>query len=218
MERYLRKFFISPEYKSFNIKTFSKSSYFIKRVFDYFAISVITPLLILFTLYIFIAKFFLAIKEPLFYKQKRYGINNNLFTLYKFRTMYSGTESEGNTEFNDIRIYSFAKVLRKYRIDEFPQIFNILIGNMHLVGPRVEWFKLSDKYVKNITHYGLRHIIKPGITGWAQIIYPYGLDEKDAEQKLMYDLYLYKELDSMVRIRDMLQNNIGYIRQKGILV
>ena len=109
--------------------------------------------MILFTIYIFTVKFILNIKEPLFYRQKRYGVNNNLFTLYKFRTMYTGSESEGNTEVNDTRIYSFAKGLRKYRIDEFPQIFNILIGNMHLVGPRAEWFKLSDNYIENITHY-----------------------------------------------------------------
>ncbi len=215
MERYLRKLFISPEYKSFNIKTFSKSPYFIKRIFDYFAILIISPFLIIFTLYIFIVKLFLNIKEPLFYRQKRYGINNNLFTLYKFRTMYTGSESEGNTEVNDTRIYSFAKGLRKYRIDEFPQIFNILIGNMHLVGPRAEWFKLSDKYIENITHYGLRHIVKPGITGWAQIIYPYGFDEKDAEQKLMYDLYYIKNWSIWLEIEICFKTLLVILDKKG---
>ena len=106
--------------------------------------------------------------------------------------MHMGSEIDGNTEINDSRIYSFAKVIRKYRIDEFPQVINILIGNMHLVGPRAEWYKLSDKYTNNITHYRLRHVVKPGITGWAQIIYPYGFDESDAKQKLMYDLYYIK--------------------------
>ena len=216
MERYLRKLFISSEYKSFNIKTFGKSPYFIKRVFDYFAISVISPFLIVFTLYISIVKLFLNIKEPVFYRQKRYGINNNIFTLYKFRTMHTGSESEGNTEVNDTRIYSFAKGLRKYRIDEFPQIFNLLIGNMHLVGPRAEWSKLSDKYIKNITHYGLRHIVKPGITGWAQIIYPYGFDEKDAEQKLMYDLYYIKNWTIWLEIEICLKTLLVILDKKGI--
>ena len=192
MEKYLRKLFISSEYKSFNIRAFGKSAYFIKRLFDYVAITVLLPLSILFIIYIFLIKLLTNNKEPLFYKQKRYGLGNQLFTLYKFRTMHLGSESEGNTEVNDARIYSFAKVLRKYRIDEFPQIFNILVGNMHLVGPRAEWFKLSDKYTDNINHYKLRHLVKPGITGWAQIIYPYGFDEEDAKQKLMYDLYYIK--------------------------
>ena len=106
--------------------------------------------------------------------------------------MHMGSEVDGNTEINDSRIYSFAKVIRKYRIDEFPQVINILVGNMHLVGPRAEWYKLSDKYTDNITHYRLRHIVKPGITGWAQIVYTYGFDESDAKQKLMYDLYYIK--------------------------
>ena len=192
MEKYLRKLFISSEYKPFNIRTFGKSTYFIKRLFDYIAIAVLLPLSIFFIIYIFLIKLLTNTREPLFYKQKRYGLNNHLFTLYKFRTMHLGSESEGNTEVNDVRIYSFAKILRKYRIDEFPQIFNILVGNMHLVGPRAEWFKLSDKYTDNINHYKLRHLVKPGITGWAQIIYPYGFDEEDAKQKLMYDLYYIK--------------------------
>ena len=192
MEKYLRKLFISSEYKSFNIRAFGKSAYFIKRLFDYVAITVLLPLSIFFIIYIFLIKLLTNTREPLFYKQKRYGLDNQLFTLYKFRTMHLGSESEGNTEVNDARIYSFAKVLRKYRIDEFPQIFNILVGNMHLVGPRAEWFKLSDKYTDNINHYKLRHLVKPGITGWAQIIYPYGFDEEDAKQKLMYDLYYIK--------------------------
>tara|TARA_B100000035_G_C20976244_1_gene543285 strand:- start:6 stop:845 length:840 start_codon:yes stop_codon:yes gene_type:complete len=192
MERYLRKLFLSPEYKSFNIKTFRKSHYFIKRIFDYIAVALLMPFVIIFIFLIFLIKLFTNIREPLFYTQKRYGINNDLFTLYKFRTMHMGSEVDGNTEINDSRIYSFAKVIRKYRIDEFPQVINILVGNMHLVGPRAEWYKLSDKYTDNITHYRLRHIVKPGITGWAQIVYPYGFDESDAKQKLMYDLYYIK--------------------------
>ncbi len=192
MERFLRKLYLSPEYKSFNIKTFGNSSYFIKRVFDYTAVTLLLPLVLLFIVLIFFTKIFLNIREPLFFTQQRYGKNDNLFTLYKFRTMHTGAENEGNTEVNDSRIYSFARVLREYRIDEFPQIFNILIGNMHLVGPRAEWFKLSDKYNNNINHYKLRHVVKPGITGWAQIVYPYGFNEEDAKQKLMYDLYYIK--------------------------
>ena len=84
---------------------------------------------------------------------------------------------------SDPRVLPVGKVLRRTKINELPQLFNILIGNMHLVGPRAEWFKLSDKYIENITHYGLRHIVKPGITGWAQIIYPYGFDENSFGNK-----------------------------------
>ena len=102
------------------------------------------------------------------------------------------SEDKGNTTINDDRVYPFARNLRKYRLDELPQILNIFAGHMHLVGPRAEWVKLSDNYHKNIPNYSLRHIVKPGVTGWAQIMYRYGVDENDAKQKLMYDLYYIK--------------------------
>jgi lipopolysaccharide/colanic/teichoic acid biosynthesis glycosyltransferase len=106
--------------------------------------------------------------------------------------MYSSSSYESYTTKDDYRIYPFAKFLRELRIDEFPQLINILIGDMHLVGPRAEWVKLSDVYYQKIANYDLRHIVRPGITGWAQILYPYGRNEGDAQQKLMYDLYYIK--------------------------
>ena len=82
----------------------------------------------------------------LFYKQKRYGIGNSIFDIYKLRTMYVDSDIKGNTSQDDPRIYSFAKKIRNMRLDEIPQIINILQNDMHLVGPRAEWVKLSDEY------------------------------------------------------------------------
>jgi len=132
------------------------------------------------------------INDSMFFLQKRYGLNKKIFNVYKIRTMYENSKNQGNTIKNDSRIYPFALIIRKLRIDELPQIFNILFGDMHLVGPRAEWINLADRYSNNIINYNYRHVVRPGITGWAQITHPYGFDEEDARQKLMYDMYYIK--------------------------
>lgn len=127
------------------------------------------------------------------YRQKRVGLNERIFTLYKFRTMYANRESEGiYTASNDDRITKVGKVLRKTRLDELPQIFNVLKGDMSLIGPRAEWVECVKNYENNIPFYHLRHLVKPGITGWAQVFYPYGESVEDAKEKLQYDLYYIK--------------------------
>tara|TARA_B100001057_G_C22384688_1_gene769808 strand:- start:114 stop:602 length:489 start_codon:yes stop_codon:yes gene_type:complete len=155
------------------------------------------------------------IKDPLIYTQKRYGINKNIFSLYKIRTMPANSDIKGNTEKNDTRIYPFAKFIRELRIDEFPQIINVLLGHMHLVGPRAEWIKLSDAYYENIVNYNLRHIIRPGITGWAQIIYPYGENEHDAKQKLMYELYYIKNWSIWLEIEICIKTFFVMLDKRG---
>ena len=106
--------------------------------------------------------------------------------------MHVDSDNQGNTIKNDERIYPFAKILRKLRLDELPQIINIILGDMHLVGPRAEWVKLSDGYSKKIDNYYLRNIVRPGLTGWAQVLHQYGYDINDSKQKLMYELYYIK--------------------------
>ena len=214
-ERYLRKIYISPENILLNIKNYERSSYIVKRFIDYLSIIIILPILIITVTYMFIMKKIHDINESLFYKQKRYGLNNYIFNIYKLRTMYKDSESSGNTNKDDPRIYLFAKKVRSLRLDEMPQIINILIGHMHLVGPRAEWVKLSYQYDKKISNYASRHVVRPGITGWAQIAYPYGLDVHDAEQKLMYDLYYIKNWTIWLELEICFKTFLVILDKKG---
>ena len=116
---------------------------------------------------------------------------------------------------NDERIYSFARNLRKYRLDELPQIINIFLGHMHLVGPRAEWVKLSDMYSKNIDNYELRNIVRPGITGWAQVLYQYGFDVDDSKQKLMYELYYIKNWTIWLELEICIKTITVILDKKG---
>jgi lipopolysaccharide/colanic/teichoic acid biosynthesis glycosyltransferase len=104
--------------------------------------------------------------------------------------MRTGSDNASRTTGEeDNRIIPFGKFLRKSRLDELPQLWNVLKGEMSLIGPRAEWAKCVEEYENKIPFYHFRHVVKPGITGWAQVNYPYGKDETDAEEKLKYDLY-----------------------------
>jgi sugar transferase (PEP-CTERM system associated) len=132
---------------------------------------------------------------PVIYKQVRLGKKGEPFTLYKFRTMDADAEEDKGAlwaEKNDPRITGVGKLLRKMRLDEFPQFYNVLKGEMSVVGPRPERPEFIQKLQKIIPYYSERHSLKPGITGWAQIRYPYGSSVQDAVEKLRYDLYYIK--------------------------
>jgi len=144
---------------------------------------------------------------PVFYRQERIGQGGRAFTLLKFRSMRLDAESGGTPHWakaDDDRTTRVGRFIRKYRIDELPQIFNVLSGEMSLVGPRPERPFFVDQLSKQIPFYALRHSVKPGITGWAQVRYPYGASIDDAIEKLQYDLYYVKNhslfLDLMVLI------------------
>ena len=127
---------------------------------------------------------------PAIFRQTRVGRHGRPFTLAKFRTMRTGSDkAQKTTHEEDKRIIPFGNFLRKSRLDELPQLWNVLKGEMSLIGPRAEWIKCVDEYENKIPFYHFRHVVKPGITGWAQVNYPYGQDETDAEEKLKYDLY-----------------------------
>lgn len=137
---------------------------------------------------------------PVIFKQKRVGLNDREFYLYKFRSMYNDAEKNGAVwaQENDPRVTRVGKWLRKLRIDEFPQLWNVLKGDMSLIGPRPERREFVNKLEQLIPYYYIRHTVKPGITGWAQINYPYGATIEDAVQKLEYDLYYIKNMSPLL--------------------
>ncbi|MCX5724484.1 MAG: sugar transferase [Nitrospirae bacterium] len=132
---------------------------------------------------------------PLLYRQTRVGQNERPFTVLKLRTMLSGGENGSRyTAANDPRVTRVGKFLRLWRIDEIPQMWNVLKGDMSFVGPRAEWDILVKEYHGKIPYYSFRHMVKPGITGWAQVNCPYGASVEDAGRKLEYDLYYFKNM------------------------
>lgn len=148
---------------------------------------------ILFIPLIFIGNFF-GNKGPLFYTQERVGKNGIIFKIYKFRTMVENSESNGVVfaTSNDRRVTPFGKMMRKSRIDELPQFFNVLKGDMAVIGPRPERPFFVEEIARVMPFYETRHVIKPGLTGWAQVNYSYGESIEESLIKLQYDLYYIK--------------------------
>ena len=128
-------------------------------------------------------------RGPVFFRQPRIGRNRVTFQIVKLRTMRVHHDGALYTGTHDDRITSFGRFLRNTRLDEVPQLWNVLVGDMSLIGPRAEWSKLVDDYEEKIPCYHFRHLVKPGITGWAQVNYPYGANLDDTLRKLEYDLY-----------------------------
>lgn len=145
---------------------------------------------------------------PILYRQFRVGQGNRRFHVFKFRSMTVNAEADGKAVWaqkNDQRITRVGHFLRRSRLDELPQVFNVLRGEMSLVGPRPERPEFVEDLQKKIPYYSERHAVKPGITGWAQLRYSYGASEEDAAEKLQYDLYYIKNQSLMLDLLIILQ-------------
>lgn len=145
---------------------------------------------------------------PIFYGQRRVGLMGKEFMVWKFRSMRQDAEADGKPRFasvNDDRITRVGRFLRKTRIDEIPQMWNVLLGDMSFVGPRPERRFFVDQLRERIPFYDLRHVVKPGITGWAQVRYRYGAGELDAMRKLRYDMFYVKHQSILLDLRIILE-------------
>jgi len=171
----------------------------------------------------FIPLIALAIKidspGPIFFRQLRVGEREKNFFLYKFRTMRDDAENGTGAVWaqeKDPRVTRVGNFFRKSRIDEIPQLFNVLMGDMSLVGPRPERPEFIEKLKKVIPYYSERHFVKPGVTGWAQVRYPYGASVEDALEKLRYDLYYIKNLSITFDLMIILETvNVVLFRRGG---
>ncbi|HEC26032.1 MAG TPA: TIGR03013 family PEP-CTERM/XrtA system glycosyltransferase [Gammaproteobacteria bacterium] len=165
----------------------------IKRVVD--LIMAISVFILTAPLLLFVAVLImLDSRGPALYIQDRTGVKGKTFRLYKFRTMKQDAEKNGAkwASENDPRVTTAGKFLRKSRIDELPQLWNVIIGDMSFIGPRPERPGFVKKLEEKIPYYDMRHLVKPGITGWAQVMYRYGSSVEDAIEKLQYDIFYIK--------------------------
>lgn len=193
-------------------------SYF-KRLFDITAslslLLIASPVMLLTILSIWLES---GCKGSIIYRQERVGKNGKLFKVLKFRSMKEDAEKEGIAQWaskGDDRVTSNGKVIRMLRIDELPQLFNVLSGQMSFVGPRPERPQFVDELSQVIPYYNYRHKVKPGITGWAQISYPYGASEQDAIEKLQYDLYYIKRYSLIFDILILFQTAQAVLWARG---
>jgi exopolysaccharide biosynthesis polyprenyl glycosylphosphotransferase len=180
--------------------------HYLKRLLDLFTsgflLVICSPLIVLLACLIWLTN-----GRPAIFRQIRVGREGHAFTAYKFRTMQMrfGENDDIYTRSSDPRVTRLGRWLRKLRLDELPQLWNVLTGQMSLIGPRAEWIKCTERYEKKIPFYHFRHLVKPGITGWAQVNYPYGESEEDAMAKLQYDLYYIRhyslKLDAMIVLK-----------------
>ncbi|MCW8807874.1 MAG: TIGR03013 family PEP-CTERM/XrtA system glycosyltransferase [Rhodanobacter sp.] len=179
--------------KGFDVTPFRR---FTKRCFDLGVASLVLLLTLPLMLFVLVAiRLESGVGQPILYRQERVGEQGRVFQLFKFRSMSTDAEMDGVARWaskNDDRVTAVGRFIRKVRLDELPQLWNVLKGEMSLIGPRPERPVFVADLVQKIDYYGLRHTLKPGLAGWAQLRYPYGASEADAVEKLKYDLYYVK--------------------------
>lgn len=188
-----------------------------QRVFDVISSSVV---LILASPIMLVTAMLILLEDgrPIFYRQKRVGKGNTVFDVMKFRSMRTDAEAGGKAIWakqDDDRVTRVGNFIRRVRIDELPQLLNVLGGSMSVVGPRPERPEFVETLSEQIPYYLERHRVKPGITGWAQLCYPYGSSEKDAFEKLQYDLFYVKNRTLVFDFMILLQTAEVVLWQKG---
>jgi sugar transferase (PEP-CTERM system associated) len=157
---------------------------------------------------------------PVVYSQERVGLHGRKFRIFKLRSMRSNAEANGPVWAceNDPRVTRVGRVIRRFHIDEIPQFFNILRGEMSLIGPRPERPEFVERLEKLVPYYSERHLVKPGLTGWAQVSYSYGASFEDAREKLQYDLYYIKNrtplLDAIILLETARVVLFGIVHDK----
>ena len=178
----------------------------LKSILDVLLAIIILPLLLLIFLVICVL-ILVTMGRPIFFNQKRVGLNGKEFKIYKFRSMRTCSENEGAqfAEGKDPRITKFGRFMRASRIDELPQFINILKGEMSLIGPRPEQKFFVDIFSKEVPLYSMRHMIKPGITGWAQVSQGYAGDTEETKRKLQYDLYYVKHYSLIMDLKVLIR-------------
>ncbi|MDC6404176.1 MULTISPECIES: sugar transferase [Maribacter] len=186
-------------------------------IVNWLFILVVGAIFIFFLPIVFVLNLFFN-RGPLFYTQKRVGQYGKEFSIFKFRSMVVDAESTGAkmAAKNDARITPFGKILRMFRIDELPQLISIIKGDMQLIGPRPERKIFVDKLNEIKPFYSARHLIKPGITGWAQVKYKYGENLEDSIRKLEYDMYYIKNKSITLDIRIIFKTITTVLFSRGI--
>lgn len=183
-----------------------------------FILSLIVGLVLVLCIpFVFILNIFFN-RGPLFYTQKRVGLHGNEFKIYKFRSMVVNAEKEGAKMAvkNDARITPFGRILRIFRVDELPQILSVIKGDMQFIGPRPERKVFVNQLNSLVPFYGTRHLIKPGITGWAQVKYKYGENLEDSIKKLEYDLYYIKNRSITLDLRIVFKTVTTVLFSRGV--
>ncbi len=190
---------------------------FSSRVFD---ILMVAAILVIALPIMLVAMAVIALTDgfPIFYTQTRVGLNGETFRLYKLRSMRRDAETTGAPKWatkDDDRVLPCGRFIRKARIDELPQLFNVLRGDMSIVGPRPERPEFVEALAKRLPFYHERHTVRPGLTGWAQVSYPYGSSEEDAMKKLRYDIYYVKNHNLLFDLMILLQTAEVVVWGKG---
>lgn len=215
---------VPKEYLDYNFYkqiNFSKNNdnrfyHFIQRFFDVL-ISIIGLVLFFCMIPFLLIGNLIGNKGSLFYTQERVGFKGKSFKIYKLRSMVKNAEKNGAVwaKKNDSRITIFGKFLRRTRLDEFPQFINILKGEMSVIGPRPERPKFVRELESQIPFYAIRHVVRPGLTGWAQVNYPYANTIEEQETKLRYDLYYIKERNSFLDFKILIRTISTVLLLKG---
>lgn len=224
--------FYESTYEALPIKSHNDSFYellqlrnkkirYLQRVFSFginFLLAFIIGVLFLFVIpFVWFFNLFLN-RGPLFYTQKRVGLHGKEFKIFKFRSMVVDAERSGAAMAtrNDTRITPFGKILRLFRIDELPQILSVIRGDMQFIGPRPERKVFVDQLNKITPFYNVRHLIKPGITGWAQVKYKYGENLEDSIKKLEYDFYYIKNKSITLDLRIIFKTVTTVLFSRGV--